>query len=582
MFTQHSRLASSRALGVTVLFMLMPLLASAQLQELKLSADDATGEDHYGRTMAMSGDRLAIGAMTTNDGNGAVYIYERSGDDWLLDEKIDGLGRPVFGRSIGIDGDYLVVALCKMTNGGICQPADSGLGFVYFYDREATGWVLRNEFNNNRDAFGTSAALSGDLAVIGADGDDDVATDAGAAYIYRRTGDGWTQEAKLTASDGASGDNFGFSSAISGNYVLIGAWNALDSQGAAYIFEYQDGSWIEAARLVAGDGAAGDQFGSWFLDIDGDYAVIGALNDDDLATNAGSAYIFHRDAGGAWSQQAKLLPSNGIANDQFGTSAAISGDFALIGSFDGAYAYLFKRDGETWTEEYIITSSDFEVGDDFAYALAMDGAYAAIGADDDKIGGLETGSAYVYWGYVEGTQGLSVSNIPGQTISLGESFAPITLDDYVSHDVYADEEITWAASGNVGLDVTIGTDRVATVTAFEGWTGSEVVTFEATSPDSQVDSDDATFTVDDPTAVAPSNLTVSFAGTVATLTWDGSATDISCTSLTDVITGDSYVITFPDDIAYMVPQECTVSNAIGSSESSGRFGCRNATTCISP
>jgi hypothetical protein len=82
--------------------------------------------------------------------------------------------------------------------------------------------------------------------------------------------------------------------------------------------------------------------------------------------------------------------------------------------------------------------------------------------------------------------------------------------------------------------------------------------------------------------VAPSNLSVSFAGTVATLTWDGSATDISCTSLTDVITGASYVITFPDDVAYMVPQECTVSNAIGSSESSGRFGCRNASTCISP
>ena len=582
MSMQHARLAISRAWWYLALLMLVPFAATAQLQELKLTADDATGEDHFGRTMAMSGDRLAVGAMTTNNGNGAVYIYERSGDDWLLDEKIDGLGRPSFGRSIGIDGDYLVVALCKMTSGGICQPAASGLGIVYFFDREASGWVLKNEFNNNRDAFGTSAALSGDLAVIGADGDDDVATDAGAAYIYRRSGDNWTQEAKLTASDGQSGDNFGYSSAISGNYALIGAWNALSSQGAAYIFEYQDGSWVEAAKLVADDGAAGDQFGSWFLDIEGDYAVVGALNDDDLGTNVGSAYIFHRNESGTWAQQAKLLPSNGVADDQFGTSAAISGDFALIGSFDGAYAYLFHRDGEVWTEQYAFTSSDYEVGDDFAYALAMDGAYAAIGSDDDKVDGVETGSAYVYWGYVEGTQGLVVSNIPGQTISVGEVFDPIALDNYVSHDVYLDEEISWIASGNVGLDVTISVDRVATVTAFEGWTGSEVVTFEATSPDSQVDSDDATFTVDDPTAVAPSNLGVSFAGTVATLTWDGTATDLSCTSLTAAITGDSYVITFPDDIPYMVPQECTVSNAIGSSESTGRFGCRNATTCISP
>lgn len=582
MFTQHARFATSRVWWLSALLLLLPFQAPAQLQELKLTAEDATGEDHFGRTMAMSGDRLAVGAMTTNGGNGAVYIYERADDEWLLDEKIDGLGRPNFGRSIGIDGDYLVVALCKMASGGICQPSTSGLGIVYFFDREATGWVLRNEFNNNRDAFGTSAALSGDLAVIGADGDDDVATDAGAAFIYRRTGDSWTQEAKLTPSDGASGDNFGYSAAISGNYALIGAWNALDSQGAAYIFEYQDGSWVETAKLVADDGAAGDQFGSWFLDIDGDYAVVGALNDDDVATNAGSAYIFHRDSSGVWLQQAKLLPSNGIANDQFGTSAAISGDFALIGSFDGAYAYLYHRDAAVWTEEYIITSSDYEVGDDFAYALAMDGAYAAIGSDDDKVDGLETGSAYVYWGYVEGTQGLAVANIPGQTISLGEDFLPISLDGYVSHDVYLDEEIVWTASGNVGLDVSISSDRVASITTFEGWTGSEVITFEATSPASEVVSDDATFTVEDPAAVAPGNLTVSFVGTVATLTWDGTATDLSCTSLTDVITGDSYVIFFPDDIPYMVPQECTVSNSTGSSASTGRFGCRNASTCISP
>ena len=126
MSKQHTRLAISRAWWYSALLMLAPLAASAQLQELKLSANDATGEDHYGRTMAMSGDRLAIGAMTTNGGNGAVYVYERSGDDWLLDEKINGLGRPNFGRSIGIDGDYLVVALCKMTHGGICQPSGSG------------------------------------------------------------------------------------------------------------------------------------------------------------------------------------------------------------------------------------------------------------------------------------------------------------------------------------------------------------------------------------------------------------------------------------------------------------------------
>jgi hypothetical protein len=561
---------------------LVPLVASAQLNELKLAADDATGGDHYGRTMAMSGDRIAIGAMTTNGGRGAVYIYDRSGDDWLLDEKIDSPGRSAFGRSIGLDGDYLVVTLCKMAGGGICQPASSGFGVAYFYDREDSGWVLVDQFDHNRDAFATSAGLSGDVAVIGADGDDDVATDAGAAYIYRRSGDNWVEEAKLTASDGQSGDNFGYSAAISGDYALIGAWNASGSQGAAYIFEYQAGAWVEAAKLVADDGAAGDQFGSWFLDIDGDYAVVGALNDDDLGTNAGSAYIFYRDADGNWSQQAKLLASNGITDDQFGTSAAISGNFALIGSFDGAYAYLFERIGESWVERYVITSSDYETGDDFAYALAMDGAYAAIGADDDVINGTETGSAYVYWGYTQSEPAVVVSNIPGQTIDVGGAFDTIALDDYVSHDTYGDEEMVWTVTGQIELDVTIDTERVASVTAPVDWTGTETVTFEATAPDSTTDSDDASFTVNDPTAVAPSDLAVSFTGTVATLTWEGSATDISCTSLSDTVTGNSYDITFPDDIGYMLPQTCSVSNAIGSSNVTGRFGCRTATTCIAP
>ena len=561
---------------------LVPSTATAQLQELKLTADDATGGDHYGRSMAISGDRIAIGAMTTDGGDGAVYLYTRSGDDWLLEQKIDAPGRASFGRSIGLDGDYMVVTMCKVAKGGICEQSDAGLGVAYFYDLEDTGWVLNSQLDHSGDSFATSAGLSGDLAVLGADGDDDVATDAGAAYIYRRTGSDWVEEAKLTASDGASGDNFGFSAAISGNYVLVGAWNAMSSQGAAYVFEYDNGVWVEAARLVADDGLPGDQFGSWFLGIDGDYAVIGALNDDDLGTDVGSAYVFHRDETGTWSQHAKLLPSNGIADDQFGTSTAISGNFALIGSFDGAYAYIYERVGDVWLEQHIITSFDYETGDDFGYALAIDGPYAAIGSDDDVVGGIETGSAYVYWGYDDTDPGVVVSNIPGQTVGIDEPFDTVVLDDYVTHETYADDEMVWAVTGQVELDVTIDIDRIATITAPAGWTGSEDLTFEVTAPDSTTDSDTATFTVEDPALVAPSNLAVSFSGTVATLTWDGVATDIDCTDLVDTVSGDDYQITFPDDIDYMLPQTCSVSNEAGSSNVTGRFGCRNATTCIAP
>jgi len=549
--------------------------AAADLVEYKITMDDATGEDHFGRAMAVSGDRVVVGAMTHLDGEGAVYIYRLSDGDWLPDHKISGGASGGFGRSVDIDGNYLVVAQCSTLENGSCDPSLGGLASIYHRDDSGL-WILQSELEQPGLPFGTSVAISGDSVVIGADGGEGASADVGSAYIYRRDGENWVEEAKLVADDGVAGDSFAFSSAISGDYAVIGAWNAMDSQGAAYIFERNGGAWLQTAKLIADDGATGDQFGSWFIDIDGDYAVVGALNDDDQATNSGSAYIFNRAGDGTWSQQAKLLPSISGNGDRFGTSTAISGDYALIGSFKGAYAFIFKRDGTEWLESHAFTSSDYVVGDDFAYALALDGGIAAIGADDAITDGTETGAAYVYTGF----ESLDlVSDIPDQNIVEGESFATIRLDDFVSHDDYLDEEMTWTATGQVELEVNIDSNRIATITPLAGWTGSETVTFEATAPDGDKDSDEASFIVQDPTAVAPSDLNVSFSGTEATLTWTGEATDISCTSLTDTVTGTSYTISFPDDVGFMDPQICSVSNAAGSSNETGTFGCLNATTC---
>ena len=550
---------------------------AAEPVEYKITPDDATGEDHFGRAIAVSGERVVVGAMTHQEGQGAVYIYTLSGEDWLLEQKVSGGTSGSFGRSVGIDGDYLVVAQCSTVANGSCDPSLGGLASVYHRDISGS-WVLQSELVQPGLPFGSSAAISGDYVLVGADGGEGAGAEVGSAYIYRRDGDSWIEDARLEADDGVGGDSFAFSSAISGNYAVIGAWNAMDSQGAAYVFERSGGVWLQTAKLTADDGAAADQFGSWFIDIDGDFIIIGALNDDDQATNSGSAYIFNRASDGTWSQQAKLLPSISGDGDRFGTSAAISGDYALIGSFKGAYSFVFKRDGTEWLELHAITSSDYAVGDDFGYALALDGGIAAIGADDAIVSGTETGASYIYTGF-ESSDTLIVSDIPDQTISLGESFTTINLDDYVSHNTFLDEEISWIATGQVELEVNIDIDRIATITPQVGWVGSESVTFEATAPDAVSGFDEASFSVQDLNSVAPSDLNVSFSGTDATLTWVGEATDISCTSLNDTVTGASYIIRFPDDVAFMDPQICSVSNAFGSSNETGSFGCLNASTC---
>ena len=143
------------------------------------------------------------------------------------------------------------------------------------------------------------AENSGDTAVVGAFLDNSPLPDAGSAYIFVRTGGVWTQQAKLTASDAAAGDRFGTSVAVSGDTAVVGAYfddDAGSSSGSAYAFVRTGGVWMQQAKLTASDAAANDQFG-YSVALSGDTAVVGAYQDDDAGSNSGSAYVFVRTGG---------------------------------------------------------------------------------------------------------------------------------------------------------------------------------------------------------------------------------------------------------------------------------------------
>jgi len=280
------------------------------------------------------------------------------------------------------------------------------------------------------DAFGYSVAISSDgtRAVVGAPYSDNpsgggstnsiVGADAGAAYIYVRSGTLWSEESKLTASDAWTRDYFGYSVAISddGTRVLIGAYQCdirvpfTDNVGAAYVFVRAGTVWSEETKLTASDALASDSFGvSVAISSDGTSALIGAQGSDPSGkSNAGAAYIYVR-SGTSWSEQSKLTASDGLAGDFFGVSVAISSDgtSALIGaqgsdpsgkSSAGA-AYIYVRSGTSWSEQSKLTASDGLAGDFFGVSVAIssDASSALIGAQgSDPSGKSSAGAAYMY------------------------------------------------------------------------------------------------------------------------------------------------------------------------------------------
>jgi hypothetical protein len=337
---------------------------------------------------------------------GALVPGPASGVDTVFDDAkliaSDGAAYDNFGFSVAVDGDIAVVG----------APVDddraTGPGAAYVYHWNGTDWTeeakLTASDGADDDYFGFSVAVAGDAAVISAWGRDDKGVNSGAAYVYGWNGTDWVEEAKLRASDGARSDQFGRSVAISGDVVVVGAHledGKGDNSGSAYVFGYDGMNWVEEMKLLASDGAAGDFLGD-AVAIAGETVVIGAPGEDEKGGGSGATYVFRYD-GMDWVEETKLLASDGAAADGFGRSVAVSGDTALVGAwqdqdsgFNTGSAYVYQYDGMDWVEEMKLLASDGAAGDFFGRRVALSGDTAVIGAWRDDDNGTNSGSAYVY------------------------------------------------------------------------------------------------------------------------------------------------------------------------------------------
>ncbi|MFV0542173.1 MAG: FG-GAP repeat protein [Marinicella pacifica] len=307
------------------------------IQSKKLTADDGAADDLFGSAVSLSGNRALVGAPHDGDDgpySGSVYVFEFDGVSWSQTQKLtadNAAGNDMFGLSVSLHGERALVGTGNADFNGI----NSGLAYVF--DFNGGSWTQSQKLSANDgsagDSFGDSVSLFGDRALIGARGDDDKGSSSGSAYVFDFNGSNWSQSQKLTASDGTDSDYFGTSVSLFNNQILIGSPGDDDkgsSSGSAYIFEFNNNNWSQSQKIVAVDGADGDQFGH-SVNLSGNRAFLGALNDDDNGSNSGSAYVFEYN-GSDWIQSQKIIDVNGEHGDTFGWSVSSSGNRLLIGS----------------------------------------------------------------------------------------------------------------------------------------------------------------------------------------------------------------------------------------------------------
>ena len=375
-------------------------------QEAKLQSDDIEASDLFGCSVSVYYNTVVVGSRgnnTSGSNAGAAYVFTRSGTTWIQQAKIQSLDIQAgdgFGYSVSVRLNTLLVgAPYEDTEGG-----ESGA--VYSFERVGTTWIQHKKSTaSDADAqaqYGIAVGLYNERAIVGADVESSTLDKAGAAYVLEQIP--WGAETKIVSSDLEAYDRFGYNVDVSGDRVVVGAYledsNGINA-GAAYIFNRSGATCIQQAKIQPSDANSNDSFG-YNVAIDGDYAAIGAHLVDGDGTDRGAVYVFTV-SGTTWSEQQKLTASDTADEDYFGKSVAISGDTIVVGAeeedeagTDAGAVYIYTLSGTTWVEQQKIVASGTENYDRFGVPVAIHEDTIIVGAYKEDTGGDSAGSAYIF------------------------------------------------------------------------------------------------------------------------------------------------------------------------------------------
>ena len=370
-----------------------------------LFAAEVGDSDYFGFAVATDGPTALVGVIYDDEGTfgnaGSVCVFERSGDAWEQVDRLvasDYINSGFFGGSVAMSGDTAIFG-------------SHGIGYkrgaAYVFVRGPDVWTEQQKLTAPDaaalDEFGHAVAIDGDTAVVGSlMSDHSLLTDPGSAYVFTRSGTVWSLEQMLIADVPASYDHFGYKVAISGDTAVVSAIQH-DTTGAAYVFTRSGTTWTQVQKLTGSGGADDANFG-FSVDLSGDTLVIGSTGTDHSGiVNAGAAYVF-TESGGVWSEQQKLVATDAAEGDSFG-AATQAGDTILVGAqnadVDGVEnagaAYLFTRSGGTWTEQQKLVAGAGHEGARLGSAVALTPTRALVTApfaDHDTV--TDAGAAHSY------------------------------------------------------------------------------------------------------------------------------------------------------------------------------------------
>jgi hypothetical protein len=355
-----------------------------------LASDPWVGDD-FGWSVSVSGSTAVVGAPYSGSYAGAAYVFTDVAGTWIPEAELtasDADAGDEFGYSVNISGSTIVVGSPGYYD---------GIGDAYIFTDSGGTWTQQAELADTDptgiggDKFGYSVVTSGSVTMVGAKG---YLGNTGAVYVFTDSGGSWTQTQKLSASDGAVGQMFGWSMTTSGTQLVVSAVKAHDDTGAVYVFTDSAGIWTQQAELWAADGFAENYFGDKVA-ISGKRIVVGAPGHDN---EQGAVYVF-LGSGATWKQVDELTAADGGPNDCFGWAIGVSGKTVLVGAEqtnnDSGAAYVFKlKGGSKWSQQSELTDTTDGAGtNEFGYSAYLSGTTAIISADQAED---NAGTAFIY------------------------------------------------------------------------------------------------------------------------------------------------------------------------------------------
>lgn len=413
------------------------------ITDVEISITDAAGNTNYCTFKIVVDPREEVCNGIDDDCDG----YTDELQDWDLNTTVyanDATAARRMGESVDLKGIWGIAGSSRNVNG-----VEEGTAYILYYDNNTGKWgqvaqLFPDNFSTGDQRYGAKVAMGNGFCAVSAPLDDEGGADAGATYIYRWNGGNpsdWVLHQKLPGA--SAGEQSGSALDFSNEWLIVGASlnsDGLAEAGAAYLYVQAPagtGNWNLVKKLTAQDADLGDRFG-FDVAISGAYAMVSANLDDEKGVDAGAAYIFGRNQGGAdnWGQLKKITATDGQTEDNFGVSVDLDGPYAVVGANrdddkgnESGSAYMFyKNQGgvvDSWNQYTKIVDANGKKGEHFGYAVSIDGDHIAIGARWKKVFQGRAGAVFVYHREDSGWAEFAMLNEPNNFYNdnLGSSVA---------------------------------------------------------------------------------------------------------------------------------------------------------------